>query len=125
MYEITIQKSFNATHAIVIAGVREPVHGHDWQVVATIAGPRLDEAGLLCDFHELESALASILDPWNHTHLNDAADFAGVEPTAEWVATVVAQRLAAALGGRLPGDARVARVGVTEAPGCVATYLPW
>lgn len=126
MFEITVQAGFNAQHAVLINGEREPVHGHDWVVEATIAGPQLDAEGLLCDFHAVEAALRAITDPWNHGDLNNAEAFRGrtVEPTAENVAKVIATELARALAGRLPEGARVARMCVTEAPRCVATYLP-
>lgn len=124
MFEITVRTTFNATHAIVVGGQREPVHGHDWEVLATIAGPTLDDEHLLCDFHAVEAALQAIVDPWRHAHLNDAAAFAELEPTAERVAEAIASRLADALEGVLPTDAAVSAVRVTEAPGCVATYLP-
>ncbi len=125
MFEITAEASFNAQHAILIHGDREPVHGHDWVVRATIAGPTLDREGLLCDFHAVESALRGITDPWNHDDLNHSEAFRGrkLEPTAENVAMVVAVELARALRDILPEGARVARVSVTEAPRCVATYL--
>lgn len=126
MFEITAQTSFNAQHAILINGEREPVHGHDWVVKATIAGPTLDGEGLLCDFHAVEAALRRIVEPWNHDNLNHSEAFRGrsIEPTAENVAMVIASELHAALRPNLPAHARVARVCVTEAPRCVATYIP-
>ncbi len=125
-YEITAQTTFNAQHAILIKGEREPVHGHDWVVTATIAGPTLDGEGLLCDFHAVEKALRLIVEPWNHDTLNSSEAFRGrtIEPTAENVAYVIATELATALMEMLPEGARVARVSVTEAPHCVATYVP-
>jgi len=127
MFEITVQAHFNAQHAILISGQREPVHGHDWLVRATIAGPELDGEGLLCDFHAVELALRAVCDPWNHDNLNHNEAFRGrkIEPTAENVAMVVAKELARALAPTLPEGARVARVAVTEAPDCVATYIPY
>lgn len=126
MFEITAQTRFNAQHAILIKGEREPLHGHDWLVRATIAGPTLDGEGLLCDFHAVEAALRLIVEPWNHDNLNHSEAFRGrkIEPTAENVAMVVAVELARALAPTLPEGARVARVAVTEAPDCVATYIP-
>ena len=124
MFEITIEATFNATHAIIVNGEREPAHGHDWRVRVTIAGPGLDAEGLLCDFHEVETLLAGIIGPWTHTHLNDAPAFEGREPTAELVAQAIANGLTQGLDGRLPAGAGVARVAIPEAPGCVATYLP-
>ncbi len=124
MYEITVEATFNATHAILIKGEREPIHGHDWRVVVTLEGAELDTEGLLCDFHEVESVLDQIITPWRHAHLNDLVAFQGLEPTAERVSETLARSLSKGLQGRLPDTARVARVAVTEAPGCVATYLP-
>jgi 6-pyruvoyltetrahydropterin/6-carboxytetrahydropterin synthase len=126
MFEITAQTSFNAQHAILINGEREPVHGHDWVASATIAGPTLDGEGLLCDFHAVEAALGRITQPWNHDNLNHSEAFRGrkLEPTAENVAMVIALELAMALKEMLPEGARVSRVSVTEAPRCVATYIP-
>lgn len=126
MFEITVQAGFNAQHAILIGGEREPQHGHDWLVEATIAGPTLDAEGLLCDFHAVEAALRAIVEPWIHGDLNLAEAFRGrtLEPTAENVALVIAAELERALEGRLPEGAGVSRVAVTEAPRCVATYLP-
>lgn len=126
MFEVTVQRRFNALHAIVVGGHREPLHGHDWLVEATIAGPALDGEGLLCDFHAVEAALEGVVAPWAHTDLNASVAFGGanLEPTAENVAFVVAGELARALAGRLPAGARVACVRVTEAPHCVAAYRP-
>lgn len=126
MFEVTARHRFNATHAILLKGEREAAHGHDWLVEATIAGPTLDDEGLLCDFHAVEAALKRICDPWNHDNLNTSEAFRGrkLEPTAENVAYVVALELVAFLGNDLPAGARVARVRVTEAPHCTATYQP-
>ncbi|GIW73587.1 MAG: 6-carboxy-5,6,7,8-tetrahydropterin synthase [Phycisphaerales bacterium] len=125
MYEVICQQRFNATHAVRIEGQREPIHGHDWIVRVIVAGPTLDDQGLLCDFHDLERTLAGLLAPWNHRCLNELDPFgASLEPTAENLARVLADRLGQALNDRLPSGARVARVEVTEAPNCVAAYAP-
>src|SRR5690606_16287926 len=57
MFEISVQRTFSAAHAIVVRGRREPLHGHDWRVTIVVAGNDLDADGLLCDFHALEAAL--------------------------------------------------------------------
>jgi len=122
MYELTVKTEFCAAHSIVIAGAREPVHGHNWRITTTIEGPKLDADGLLCDFHAVEHALAVITAPLTNTDLNAIPPFDSLNPTAEHVARHIAERLAAALD--LPAGARVAAVRVTEAPGCAATYRP-
>jgi 6-pyruvoyltetrahydropterin/6-carboxytetrahydropterin synthase len=120
MFELTVQRVFSAAHAIVIAGMREPVHGHDWRVRATVAGPELDEDLLLCDFHALEAALDRIIAPFQNADLNATPPFDRVNPTAE----AVARHIADALAADLPAGVRVAAVAVTEAPGCEAIHRP-
>lgn len=125
MFEVTVESEFAAAHAIVMRGEREPVHGHNWRVTATLAGDSLDDDGLLCDFHALESALREILGPFHNRDLNATYPFDRVNPTAE----LVARHIGEALGAAIPApDAargvRVASVRVTEAPGCAAVYRP-
>lgn len=122
MFELSVQAEFCAAHAILIAGQREPVHGHNWRITASIAGPSLDADGLLCDFHLVEAALREVIGPYHNADLNRVAPFTDVNPTAENVAKHIADGLSARLAGRLPPGAGVAEVSVTEAPGCSATY---
>jgi len=119
-----------------MAGTVEPLHGHDWHITAVIEGPDLDSDGLLVDFHWLQAQLAAILAPFQNQNLNGVEPFLfGVNPTAE----LVARHIGHSLSGRLatwsqnqpkdqrsgaPRPLRIARVRVTEAVGCAATYVP-
>lgn len=120
MYELEIRRRFSAAHAISMRGVREPVHGHDWEVTLLVQGERLDGDGLLCDFHAVERELDAILRPLDSRHLNETPPFDRINPTAEHVARHVAD----AMVPRLPAGVRVASVRVTEAPGCAARFVP-
>jgi 6-pyruvoyltetrahydropterin/6-carboxytetrahydropterin synthase len=111
MYLVRIERTFSAAHSIVMGGVPEPVHGHDWRVAATFAGAGLDADGLLVDFHAVERAL--------NRSLNAVPPFDRLNPTAE----LVARHIADELGGAVPAGVRVHAVSVGEAPGCTATYL--
>jgi len=122
MYELTVHAEFCAAHALTIAGTLEPTHGHNWRVTLTIAGPALDQDGLLCDFHAVEAALASVLAPFHNTDLNTTPPFDTLNPTAEHVAQHIAQATQRALANTLPPGAAVRACRVTEAPGCAATY---
>jgi len=124
MHEITVTKEFAAAHSITIGGESEPVHGHNWLVRATVAGPRLDSDGLVVDFHLVERSLTEIVGVFHNGNLNEIAPFDRINPTAELVASHIAERLSEAISGRTPRDVRIARVSVTEAPGCEATYVP-
>lgn len=121
-YTLDIEAEFCAAHALVICGVREPVHGHNWHLTVTVGGDSLDDDGLLCDFHTVEDTLGAIIEPLHNTDLNTAALLAGANPTAELVAERIGLELSSRLSqGGLGPHARVLRVRITEAPGCAAT----
>ncbi|MFG0257437.1 MAG: 6-pyruvoyl tetrahydropterin synthase family protein [Phycisphaerales bacterium JB043] len=118
MYELRIQREFCAAHSIMMCGVREPTHGHNWRVTVSIVADELDSDGLVCDFHTIEQQLDAILAPFQNANLNETPPFDAENPTAELVSRHIAQ----SLSGVMPDEARVRSVGVTEAPGCEAVY---
>lgn len=120
MFELSIESRFSAAHAIRIGGAVEPLHGHDWLVTLTVAGPSLDADGLLCDFHVIEEALRAITARFHNRSLNETAPFVELNPTAEHVA----RHIADAIAPLLPRGVRIVSSRVTEAPGCAATYRP-
>ncbi|RMD60705.1 MAG: 6-carboxytetrahydropterin synthase [Planctomycetota bacterium] len=123
MHEITVEIEFPASHALTIAGTREPEHTHQWRVSATVASEELDSDGLVCDFHALQQLLERIVEPWKDRSLNATPPFDRCNPSAERVALVVHEALAKSLPA-VSASARLIAVGVTEAPGCHAVYRP-
>lgn len=119
MFELSVQRVFSAAHALLLGGKRETLHGHDWRLTVVVKGNRLDSDGLLCDFHALEAAVDAIIAPFHNANLNEVEPFTRTNPSAEQVVKYVAERLAAAV----PAGVSVARVSVTEAPGCEATWI--
>ncbi len=119
MYLVRIERTFSAAHAIVMGGIQEQVHGHNWRVEATLAGASLDSDGLLVDFHAVEGALDSIVGRFHNRNLNTTPPFDRINPTAE----LVAQFIAVQLGAAMPPGVRVRSVSVGEAPGCTAIYM--
>ncbi|MBM4109011.1 MAG: 6-carboxytetrahydropterin synthase [Phycisphaerae bacterium] len=122
MYRVRIQGEFCAAHAITIRGQREPVHGHNWRVTLTAAGPELDADGLLVDFHALQGALLTVLKSMDTKDLNTMEPFRRVNPTAEHVARHIHDEMRR--GARIPNAVRIESVEVTESPGCSAVYAP-
>lgn len=120
VYELCVEREFCAAHALLIAGVREAVHGHNWRVEVVVSGAETDADGLLCDFHALERWIDEVIAPLDGVDLNATPPFDVVNPTAEFVARHIAEAVAA----RLPANTRMRAVSVTEAPGCRATYRP-
>ncbi|MCH2134040.1 MAG: 6-pyruvoyl tetrahydropterin synthase family protein [Phycisphaerales bacterium] len=118
MYSIRVERVFSAAHALVINGVTETLHGHDWRVRVTVEAPSLDADGLLCDFHDLERHLDEILRPFRDANLNDTPPFDRQNPSAEHVALHIAR----SLDPVLPKSVTAVTAAVTEAPGCEARY---
>jgi len=56
------------------------MHGHNYKVVATVAG-LVDDTGILVDFHDIEDALQAACDQLDHRLLNDVNGLDN--PTAE------------------------------------------
>jgi 6-pyruvoyltetrahydropterin/6-carboxytetrahydropterin synthase len=123
MFELTVQDEFCAAHALVVSGVREATHGHNWRVEVVIEGSTLDADGLLCDFHTAEAMLSQVIEPFQNADLNKVEPFVTLNPSAENVARHIAMRLAELLDASLAPHARVRSVSVTEAPGCKAKYI--
>lgn len=98
----------------------EELHDHDWGVWVAIRGPRLDEEHLLVDFHAVERALASAVEPFRGRTMNGTPPFDQMLPTAERVAEFIGARLE----GVLPEGVWIHTVSVEEAPGCIARWIP-
>lgn len=122
-YQITIEKSFTASHALHLAdGSYEPIHRHDWPVAVTVTSNQLDAMACVMDFHELERIVADALAPWHNQHLNDVPPFAheAINPSAERVA----EQIALAVSAELPRGVSLTEARVGEAKGCTAVYRP-
>ncbi|HED54220.1 MAG TPA: 6-carboxytetrahydropterin synthase [Phycisphaerales bacterium] len=128
MFTITVQSTFSAAHALVIAGQRETLHGHDFLATVEIKGDRLDQDGLVCDFHTAKASLDAILAEFNNANLNEIAPFnqpaGGLNPTAENIAQYIFNEMHSRFGVALEPHAKIAAVSITESPGCATTYRP-
>ena len=120
MFEISTTRTFSAAHALrLYDGSLEPVHGHNWRVMVTVAAPKLDAIGVVMDFHELERLVDAIVTPLHNRHLNECDPFAReLNPSAENVALHVGRSL------RLPNNVRLVHVEVWETDTNSAVYRP-
>jgi 6-pyruvoyltetrahydropterin/6-carboxytetrahydropterin synthase len=121
MWEISQETVVAAAHQLRFApGEGERLHGHNWRIKATIRARELDKSGWVVDFNHLGAVLREVVEPYEHVFLNEVAPFDDLNPTAENLARVVADNLAARLE-----DARVkvVRVDVWENETCCATYF--
>ncbi len=120
MWEITRDTVFAAAHQLRFTkGEGERLHGHNWRVKAVVRAAELDVHGFVLDFAELGTVLRAIVEPYEHAFLNEIAPFDDLNPTAENVARIVAEQLAAKLDD---GRVKVVRVEVWEDDHSAAVY---
>ena len=119
-FEITTRREFAAAHQLrLYDGKLEPLHGHNWVVVVTVSAERLDEIGVVMDFHELERLLDGIVHPLHNVHLNDVEPFrTKMNPSTENVAFHIGRSL------QLPAGVALRSVEVWETTSNSAVYRP-
>jgi 6-pyruvoyltetrahydropterin/6-carboxytetrahydropterin synthase len=121
MFEVTVEETFAAGHALRnYHGKCENVHGHNYRVQVTLSGEQLDDTGLLVDFVDLKKVLQGIIDRLDHQFLNEVSPFDVLNPSAENMARFIFEELDKGLIGKTP--ARVATVRLWETDTCSATY---
>lgn len=108
-FQITTTRHFSAAHQLrLYDGSLEPLHGHNWKVKVTVSAAKLDEIGVVMDFHELERRVNEIVEPMHNRNLNELAAFKSANPSAENVASHIAKEL------QLPNGVRLRFVEVWE-----------
>jgi 6-pyruvoyltetrahydropterin/6-carboxytetrahydropterin synthase len=121
MYEVTVEETFAAGHALRgYRGKCENVHGHNYRVQVTVAGPELDGTGLLVDFVELKRLMREVVARLDHQFINDLDPFTTINPSAENMAKYFYDCLA----GGLPPESslRVSQVKLWETDTASASY---
>ena len=122
IFEVSIETHFCAAHALrEYKGATEPVHGHNFKVIVTVSGKKVDRAGMAIDFLELKPVIDEEVGRLHYGFLNEKVDEfrdGKLSPSAENIALVLYQRI----GKRLPKNISMASVQVFESPGCSATY---
>lgn len=122
VYHLTVKDHFDAAHHLYgYPGECRNLHGHTWDIEATVAGETLDEIGILYDFKDLKADLAAILAAFDHVLINEVEPFDRISPTAENLARVICGRLQERIG-----DPRVSviEVVVWESPIARLAYRP-
>ena len=121
MWEVSHETVVAAAHQLRFSpGEGERLHGHNWRIKATLRASALAKEGWVVDFYVLGRTLRAIVEPYEHAFLNDIPPFDDLNPTAENLARVVADELAAKIEDE---RVKVVRVDVWESDECCATYM--
>ena len=99
MYRLSLQRDFEARHYLIGGdwGAENTEHAHPYRIEWILEGPRLDEHGYLVDLVTVERHLEATLAKFRGHTLNALPDFAGLNPSLEHFARVLATRLATVL----------------------------
>lgn len=121
-YELNKDMNLSAAHFIPNekAGVCKNMHGHTYFINVTIAGDQLDELGFLIDFKQIKDLVHKRYD---HTLLNDHAEYEEVFPTTERVAEQIWKTIHEKLI-TLPHQPKCLQVLVRETPTSYVVYRP-
>lgn len=88
----TVSGRFSASHLVAGHTKCGRLHGHDWQVEASISGQVDPRTGMVVDFGEVEEALSAVLSEFDGRHINDMLP--GASPTHEGLAAYIRERIA-------------------------------
>jgi 6-pyruvoyltetrahydropterin/6-carboxytetrahydropterin synthase len=124
MYEVFVDETFAAAHNLRnYKGKCENLHGHNYKVRVTLAGPELDATGLLFDFVHLKQAIQNVIRSLDHRYLNEMKPFDVLNPSAENVAKYIYEETSKQLHSA-PNGAAISSITVWETDTSAATYRP-
>ena len=119
MFTISVERHFRASHQLILPdGSKEPVHHHDWVVTADVSSERLNNIGIVMDFHALQAMIDKTVAGFNNNALENVGYFQQNNPSAENVAKYIYEKLRI----ELPEGVKLRNIRVVEEPGCSAKF---
>lgn len=124
MFEVTRRTVFSAAHSLRgYKGKCEHLHGHNWVILASVQSNKLNELGMVIDFHELDQYIKEILLPLDHKFINEVDPFDKINPSAENIARFIGDKLKKKLCNK-NSNYKVSKCEVWESENSLATYYP-
>lgn len=115
MFSVTVRDHLMVAHSFRgdVFGPAQRLHGATFVVDATFRRAALDADNIVVDIALATGELAAVVGELNYRNLDDEPDFAGVNTSTEYLAMVIADRLADRVrSGRL-GDGALGLAGIT------------
>ncbi|MEU3862277.1 6-carboxytetrahydropterin synthase [Streptomyces sp. NPDC028722] len=96
MFSITVRDHIMIAHSFrgEVFGPAQRLHGATFLVDATFRREQLDEDNIVVDIGLATQELGAVVAELNYRNLDDEPDFAGVNTSTEFLAKVIADRLA-------------------------------
>lgn len=117
MFSVTVRDHIMIAHSFTgdVFGPAQKLHGATFVVDATFKRPELDDDNIVVDIGLASERLKAICGALSYRNLDDDPDFAGINTSTEFLAKVIADRLAAAIeeGALGAGAAGLNKLAVT------------
>lgn len=115
MFGITVRDHVMIAHSFrgEVFGPAQRLHGATYVVDATFRRPDLDADNIVVDIGLATRELGEVLGALNYRNLDDEPGFAGINTSTEYLAKVIADRLADRVHAGALGEAARGLSGIT------------
>ena len=115
MFSITVRDHVMIAHSFTgdVFGPAQRLHGATYVVDATFRRPDLDADNIVVDIGLATQHLGAVLAALNYRNLDDEPDFAKTNTSTEFLAKVIADRLADAVHAGALGEGARGLAGIT------------
>ena len=112
MFSVTVRDHIMIAHSFTgeVFGPAQKLHGATFVVDATFRRPDLDDDNIVVDIGRASQELRAICGALSYRNLDGEPDFTGVNTSTEYLAKVIADRLA---GKAAAGDLGAGAAGLT------------
>ncbi|MEU3626361.1 hypothetical protein BS329_14855 [Amycolatopsis coloradensis] len=128
MFSITVRDHVMVAHSFhgEVFGPAQNLHGATFVVDATFRRSGLDSDNIVVDIGKATEELKAVLADLNYRNLDDVPEFAGINTSTEFLAKVIADRLAERVHAGALGEGARGLEGITvalhESPVAWASY---
>ncbi|HET6359756.1 6-pyruvoyl tetrahydropterin synthase family protein [Streptomyces sp. NPDC002659] len=115
MFSITVRDHIMIAHSFSgeVFGPAQRLHGATFLVDATFRRPELDADNIVVDIGLATQELGTVVGALNYRNLDDDPDFAGINTSTEFLAKVIADRLAERVHAGALGEGARGLAGIT------------
>jgi 6-pyruvoyl-tetrahydropterin synthase len=115
LFSITVRDHIMIAHSFSgeVFGPAQRLHGATFLVDATFRRPELDADNIVVDIGLATQELGTVVGALNYRNLDDDPDFAGINTSTEFLAKVIADRLADRVHAGALGEGARGLAGIT------------
>ena len=106
MFSLTVRDHIMVAHSFTgeVFGPAQKLHGATFVVDATFSRDELDADNIVVDIGLATAELGAVLGDLNYRNLDEVEEFAGINTSTEYLAKVIADRLADRVHNGLLGE---------------------